>query len=126
MKEEIEKVTEFHKKGRLPINKKFNKKAWLEHQQLRINLLFEEFTEYFTAEEKYDIEEVSDALADMLYIIYGTAITYGLPIEEIFNEVHNNNMEKFKYKLETRKDGKILKNRGHHKPNLKKIIYGDS
>ena len=37
-------------------------------RDLRINLLEEEFKEYMNAEEKNDITEIADALADIIYI----------------------------------------------------------
>ncbi len=41
--------------------------------RLRIALLREEFGEYVEAAEAGDLVAVADALADMTYVIYGTA-----------------------------------------------------
>ena len=41
---------------------------------LRRKLLFEEYSEYRVAERNNDKELIADALGDMIYIIYGTAI----------------------------------------------------
>src|SRR5271166_4879961 len=65
-----------------------------EIRELRKKLLEEEMTEYLDAERENDFVEVCDALGDMLYIIYGTAVSYGIPIHEIFNEIHASNMSK--------------------------------
>ena len=46
--------------------------------ELRIRLLREEFSEYTDGEHNDDIVEVADALADMVYIIAGTVVGYGL------------------------------------------------
>lgn len=43
----------------------------------------------------YDPVEFLDSLNDMQYVISGTALYYGLPIEEGFAEVHNKNMTRF-------------------------------
>lgn len=48
-----------------------------ELRELRINLLTEEYLEYHDADAQDDIVEVADALADILYILSGTAVTYG-------------------------------------------------
>ena len=37
---------------------------------------------------------VGDAVADLLYVTYGTAVSCGIDIEPIFREVHRSNMTK--------------------------------
>ena len=54
-----------------------------EERALRIGLLKEEYNEYIQAEKMGDLVEIADALADMLYIINGTCVSYGIPIDEI-------------------------------------------
>ena len=95
-----------------------------DERDLRISLLDEEFNEYLVAESKNDIVEISDALGDMLYIIYGTAISYGIPINEIFNEIHDSNLSKLDISGNPilRDDGKILKGPNYFKPDIKKIL----
>ena len=120
---EHDMVTEFHKtydvaisdKPILPVSSL---------RELRMDLLEEEYEEYKLGEVNNDLVEIADALADMLYIIHGTAITYGLPIVEIFNEVHASNMSKLGLdgKPIRRADGKILKGPNYFKPDIKKII----
>lgn len=41
-----------------------------------------------------DLEAAADALADLKYVTDGTAHLYGLPLNEIFTEVHRANMTK--------------------------------
>lgn len=95
-----------------------------EERDLRIKLLKEEFDEYMEGEENNDIVEISDALGDMMYIIYGTAISYGIPLDEVFKEIHNSNMSKLDEngKPIRREDGKILKGVNYFKPDIKKIL----
>lgn len=38
--------------------------------------------------------EVADGLADLLYVTFGTALSFGIPIESVFAEVHRSNMTK--------------------------------
>lgn len=91
---------------------------------LRKNLLREEFDEYLAAEADNNLVEVADALGDMLYIIYGTAVSYGLPINEIFDEIHNSNLSKLDENgLPIRRDdGKILKGPNYFRPDIASII----
>jgi predicted HAD superfamily Cof-like phosphohydrolase len=90
---------------------------------LRVKLLAEEFTEYKDAEHNNDIVEIADALADIIYIACGTAVSYGIPLDKIFEEVHNSNMAKLvDGKPLRREDGKILKPAGWQPPNVKNIL----
>jgi predicted HAD superfamily Cof-like phosphohydrolase len=95
-----------------------------EERNLRIALLQEEFNEYLEAERDNDFIEVCDALGDMLYIIFGTAVSYGIPINEIFAEIHASNMSKLAEDgtVIRREDGKVLKGPNYFKPDIKKIV----
>lgn len=43
---------------------------------------------------KGDLVGVADGLADVLYVVFGTAIAYGIDIQEVFDEVHRSNLSK--------------------------------
>lgn len=43
---------------------------------------------------KGDLVGVADGLADVLYVVIGTAVAYGIDIQEVFNEVHRSNLSK--------------------------------
>lgn len=96
----------------------------LDTRKLRKDLLEEEFNEYLEGETNNNYIEVCDALGDMLYIIYGTALSYGMPINEIFEEIHKSNMSKLDEngKPIYREDGKILKGKNYFKPNISGIL----
>ena len=94
-----------------------------EERSLRIKLLTEEFAEYTEAEIEHDLVEIADALADIIYIACGTAVSYGIPLDEIFNEVHRSNMAKLvDGKVLRREDGKIQKPEGWTSPDIKNIL----
>ena len=80
---------------------------------LRFNLGKEELDEYIVAAGEEDLIEVVDALADQLYILFGTICKHGLQnhIEKAFDLVHENNMSKLGPDGEAviREDGKIVK-----------------
>src|SRR5919112_830841 len=74
---------------------------------LRERLIQEEFDELKEAMRKQDLPAVAKELADLLYVVYGTAVSYGIDMEPVFREVHRSNMSKIGgYK---REDGKWVK-----------------
>lgn len=87
---------------------------------LRIRLMYEELGETISAMIKSDnLADIADGLADLLYVTFGTAVSYGIPIDEIFREVQRSNMSK-----STEKDeyGKTIKGPDWSPPNINKIL----
>ena len=92
-------------------------------RDLRVKLLREEFIEYIDAETDHDIVEIADALADIIYISCGTAVSYGIPLDDVFAEVHRSNMAKLvDGKVIRREDGKIQKPEGWTAPDIKGVL----
>lgn len=60
----------------------------------RAQLIFEEAAEAVIALARKDEVALADALADLTYVALGTADLYGLPMGEVFEEVHRSNMTK--------------------------------
>ena len=90
---------------------------------LRMKLLAEEMYEYTAAENENDLVEVADALADIIYIACGTAVSYGIPLDDVFTEVHRSNMAKLvDGKVIRREDGKIQKPEGWNPPDIKSVL----
>jgi predicted HAD superfamily Cof-like phosphohydrolase len=76
-------------------------------RQLRMRLIQEEFDELKEAMATQDLAGVAKELADLLYVVYGTAIAYGMDMGPVFREVHRSNLSKVGgYK---RADGKWVK-----------------
>jgi len=74
---------------------------------LRERLIQEEFDELKEAMGKGDLPAIAKELADLLYVAYGTAVSYGIDMAPVFREVHRSNMSKIGgYK---REDGKWVK-----------------
>ena len=66
-----------------------------------------------------DIVEIADAIADSIYVLIGTALEYGIPLDAIWAIVQRSNMQKADPttgKCITRADGKILKPAGWKPP----------
>src|SRR5574341_14549 len=74
---------------------------------LRVNLIQEEFAELCEALAQRDVEAVAKELADLLYVVYGTAVSCGIDMAPVFREVHRSNMSKVGG--HKRADGKWLK-----------------
>lgn len=118
-------VLEFHEKFGVAVNQPFTED--LIH--LRDALMSEEDEE--THNELYAFEDgkicpkkLTKELADKMYVTIGTAITFGLPLEEVFAEVHKSNMSKLTkegYVLR-REDGKVLKSDQYQEPDLEKFF----
>ena len=90
---------------------------------LRTRLLQEEFEEYLFAEGQSDLVEIADALADIIYIACGTAVSYGIPLDDVFAEVHRSNMAKLvDGKVIRREDGKVQKPEGWTAPDIEGVL----
>ncbi len=63
-------------------------------RELRIKLIREELGEFEKVAKDKNLVKIADALADLLYVIYGTGVSYGIDLEPIFREVHESNMSK--------------------------------
>ena len=80
----------------------------------------QEFDELKEAFERNDLPHIAKELADLLYVVYGTAISYGIDMEPVFQEVQRSNMSKVGgYK---RKDGKWVKPATYSPANIEPIL----
>ena len=74
---------------------------------LRIQLIQEEFNELKEALAREDLASIAKEMADLLYVVYGTAVSYGIDMDPVFREVHRSNMSKVGG--HKREDGKWVK-----------------
>jgi predicted HAD superfamily Cof-like phosphohydrolase len=125
MKKALEQVTEFHNIFKI-YSQDRPKLPQKVTRDLRKRILKEEYEEYQQAEDDDDLVEIADALADMIYVIIGTAVSYGIPIDKVFDEVHASNMSKLGTNGQPiyRSDGKISKGENFFEPNIKKLVDG--
>jgi predicted HAD superfamily Cof-like phosphohydrolase len=99
---------------------------------LRKELLREEVQEFTDASDDRDLVEIADALADIVYVAYGSALTYGIDLDAVLAEVHRSNMSKLDAdgKPVLRDDGKVLKSDRYSPPDvaatLRKPVDGAS
>ena len=92
--------------------------------KLRFDLIEEELNELREAISKKDINEVADALTDILYVTYGAGHAFGINLDKCFQEVQNSNMSKLgdDGKPIYNENGKVMKGPKYFKPDLKKFI----
>ena len=91
-----------------------------ETKHLRVQLIQEEFDELKEAMASGNLAAVAKEMADLLYVTYGTAVSYGIDMEPIFQEVHRSNLSKIGgYK---RADGKWVKPPTYSPANIEPIV----
>lgn len=103
--------------------------------RLRIRLIQEEFQEtrtellsLITAQNPRQrvaaLQRLLKELADLRYVLEGTAVTFGLPINDAFTEVHRSNMSKLGLdgKPILREDGKVLKGPRYSEADMKRFV----
>jgi predicted HAD superfamily Cof-like phosphohydrolase len=84
---------------------------------VRVRLMVEELRELVEALREKDEVAVADGVADLCYVVVGTAVAFGLPLDELMAEVHRSNMSKTP-------DGQLKPAKGPNfsPPNLKAIL----
>jgi hypothetical protein len=88
------------------------------------SLIWEELMELLNEYDGDNIVEVSDAMADLVYVIIGAAVAWGIPFDEIFKEVHRSNMTKMgdDGKAVHSNIGKVVKGPNYEPPRIKEIL----
>ena len=135
MKEQIEMIKEFDEAFGLDEMEFMSSSE--ERDELLLGLILEEAEELqdamsslhsaYVAGDDYigrrSMGEVLDAIGDLLYVVVGFAVRQQLPIEEIFNRVHESNMSKLGADGPIyRADGKLLKGPNFEEPYFEDIL----
>ena len=124
----MNKVREFHEKMKLAIDQPYSK----ELMDFRLKLLFEEIQELATA--ALDIEELNDKddryglmqnllkeMCDVVYVIKGMAVSFGMDFDGAFKLVHKSNMSKLPLIKDA--DGKVMKGLNYEPPILEGLVH---
>ncbi|WP_054953570.1 GNAT family N-acetyltransferase [Flaviflexus massiliensis] len=137
-------VREFHQTYAMPIAED-GPNVDRERSGMRMALIAEEFHELVTAyygegagdtvsrayedavlldDGSRDTVEVADALADLVYVIYGMALETGIPLEDVLREVQAANLSKLGAdgKPIYREDGKVLKGPDYFRPRIDRVL----
>lgn len=86
---------------------------------LRLRLMDEELNEVFEAINHRDPVQTAHELADLLYVVFGTAVAFGIPIDEVFAAVARANLSKIDSttgKPFLVEDGKVKKGPDYYDP----------
>lgn len=102
---------------------------------LRRSLIKEEFDEVIQAlhyhertihpEDPKHLAHVAKELADLVYVVYGTAWAYNIPLEDVLSEVHRSNMTKIIGGVQRRDDNKVLKGPQYEEANIERVLSAD-
>jgi predicted HAD superfamily Cof-like phosphohydrolase len=120
----LQQVLEFHKKFKRYIG---DPRTPMVHDvDFRMRLLDEEYEELEealddpTLTDKERIIKLADALGDMVYVIFGTAICWGIDLASVLDAIHTSNMTKSLENL--RADGKVLKGPEYQPPEIEQAL----
>jgi predicted HAD superfamily Cof-like phosphohydrolase len=119
-----EQVREFHRAFRLPLADRPTAALESGQVELRQALIEEELAELRAAGSAGDLVGVADALADIVYVAYGTACVYGIDLDAVLDEVHASNMTKLGADGQPvrRADGKVLKGPDYRPPDIAAVL----
>jgi len=95
-----------------------------EVRKLREDLIDEEYRELKEALDEEDIYQICKEGIDLLYVVLGMLVTYGVPITQCFEEVQRSNMSKLDAdgKPIYREDGKVLKGPNYTPADIKRVV----
>jgi predicted HAD superfamily Cof-like phosphohydrolase len=95
MNDFLEKVKCFHEVFKAPVLETPQIPS-KERCDLRISLISEELDEMKEAIEKGDVIEVADSLGDLMVVLCGSILEFGMgdKFDSIFENIHNSNMSK--------------------------------
>lgn len=125
----IADVTAFHEACGVPVCGR-PKTPDIARQMLRAKLMQEEFKELmneieYCAESDAHLHALAKEMADLIYVVIGSALEYGIPLDEAWNEVQRSNMSKMDPetgKAIKRDDGKVLKGPNYSPADIQSII----
>ena len=123
----MKKVREFHKKMELAIDQPYSK----ELMNFRLRLIFEEIQELASAaldietstnpEERHVMmQDLLKEMCDVVYVIKGMAVSFGMYFDKAFKLVHKSNMSKLPLIKDA--NGKVQKGLNYEPPVLEGLI----
>lgn len=87
--------------------------------RLRQRLVQEEFLELMAAMQKGDLPGIADGALDLVYVVLGTLLAYGVDPTPLWAAIHRANLSKGQ---EKRADGKVLKGDGFVPPDVEGLL----
>lgn len=87
---------------------------------LRFHLMIEEWNELVRAHDDEDLSGVAREIVDLIYVLIGKAVTYGIDLRPVWTEVQKANMAKAGG--DRRADGKVTKPPGWEPPDVAGVL----
>ena len=121
----LDMVREFASAMGQPVDERWNNTvhsdALCDLEAMRMKLIAEEAQEVRDAGTDVDLLK---ELADLVYVTYGYAATFGWDLDEAVMRIHTSNMSKLDDdgKPIRREDGKVLKSSNYKPPILKDLV----
>lgn len=113
-------VFDFHEKFRCYIGGNGPEIPCMGTPDLRRKLIREEFIELCAALQQEDMPGIADGALDLIYVVLGTLVSYGIDPRPIWDAIHAANMAK--EGGGEREDGKILKPPGWTAPDVEGLL----
>lgn len=124
-------VAEFHEKFGVPNNLGEYVDVRESRIELRANLIIEEYRELMVElegtiedgvwEPPTDITKIAKEAADLVYVIYGMALEFGIDLDAVLAEVHRSNLTKTSQNK--RADGKIQKGPNYEEADIASVLF---
>jgi predicted HAD superfamily Cof-like phosphohydrolase len=89
-----------------------------------MRLLREEVDELTVAVEAKDVVGIADGLGDIVYVVYGAALQYGIDLDRVLVAIHEANMTKPNAdgSIMRARDGKIMRGDSYLEPALREAL----
>lgn len=96
-----------------------------ETASLRLKLIEEELEELWLAVREGNVVEVADALGDLAYVVYGAAVSFGIDLGKVTDEIHRSNMTKVwpDGRVKKNGDGKVVKPPTYSPADLEAVLF---
>lgn len=117
-------VTEFHHAFGLPVGDRPVAEVTGALTDLRLNLLRDEVQELADAVATGNVADIAQEMADVVYVVYGYAVTNGIRLDQVVAAVHEANMSKLGPDGQPilREDGKVLKGPNFRPPDVAGVL----
>ncbi|MDP8904395.1 MAG: nucleoside triphosphate pyrophosphohydrolase family protein [Chloroflexota bacterium] len=120
--EAVDKVSDWLTRAGFPVRTQPTLEASRRERELVVELLEEEVAELRAAVAASDIVEIADALGDIVWVTIEAALAFGIPIEEVFEEIHRSNLTKLQGERRYTASGKLVGGTAYIPPDLSPIL----
>lgn len=99
-----------------------------EMAELRDELIDAYYLDIPEERQKLLLTKVAKEAADLIYVLNGMAVSFGIDMDKVFAEVHRSNMTKKTKdgKILRREDGKVIKPDTYEPANIEGVLYGNN